>query len=64
VGTGVPTKPGEFKLVPPRRDEPATVNGQPLYTYSGDAGPGETKGQGVGGSWWVVGLDGQPIGAD
>ena len=62
VGTGVPAKSGEFKLVPrPDGTSQLTVNGQPLYTYSGDAGPGETKGQGVGGSWWVVGLDGQPI---
>jgi predicted lipoprotein with Yx(FWY)xxD motif len=62
VGTGVPAKSGEFKLVPrPDGTSQLTVNGQPLYTYSGDAGPGATKGQGVGGSWWVVGLDGNPI---
>jgi len=62
VGTGVPTTSGEFKLVPrPDGTSQVTVNGQPLYTYSGDASPGATKGQGVGGQWFVVGLDGQPI---
>ncbi len=62
VGSGVPTQPGEFKLVArPDGTSQLTVNGQPLYTYSGDAGPGETKGQGVGGHWFVVGADGQPI---
>ncbi len=62
VGTGVPTGSGEFKLVP-RTDGTSqlTVYGQPLYTYSGDAGPGQTNGQGVGNKWFVVGLDGQPI---
>ena len=27
----------------------------PLYTFSGDSGPGDTNGQGSGGSWFVVG---------
>lgn len=38
--------------------------GHPLYTYSGDAAPGQTTGQGLnqqGGMWWVVGVDGTPI---
>jgi predicted lipoprotein with Yx(FWY)xxD motif len=62
VGTGVPAKSGEFKLVPrPDGTSQLTVYGQPLYTYSGDAGPGQTNGQGVGDKWFVVGLDGQPI---
>jgi predicted lipoprotein with Yx(FWY)xxD motif len=29
----------------------------PLYTFSGDAVPGDTNGQGSGGSWFVVGTD-------
>lgn len=31
-----------------------TVNGWPLYTYTGDAAPGDVTGQGVGGVWWVL----------
>jgi predicted lipoprotein with Yx(FWY)xxD motif len=32
----------------------ATYQGHPLYTYSGDTGPGQTSGNGVGGTWHVV----------
>lgn len=62
VGTGVPTTSGEFKLVPrPDGASQLTIYGRPLYTYSGDAGPGQVNGQGVGEKWFVVGLDGQPV---
>jgi predicted lipoprotein with Yx(FWY)xxD motif len=33
----------------------------PLYYFAGDAGPGETNGQGVGDVWYVVGPDGAAI---
>ncbi len=33
----------------------------PLYRFSGDAGPGDTNGQGSGGVWFVVGADGKLI---
>jgi predicted lipoprotein with Yx(FWY)xxD motif len=33
----------------------------PLYTFSGDAAPGDVNGQGSGGSWFVVGQDGKLI---
>jgi predicted lipoprotein with Yx(FWY)xxD motif len=33
----------------------------PLYRFSGDAAPGDTNGQGSGGVWFVVGLDGKLI---
>lgn len=33
----------------------------PLYLFSGDAGPGETSGQGSGGNWFVVAPDGTLI---
>ena len=29
-------------------------NNKPLYTYAGDTAPGETKGDGVGGTWHVA----------
>ncbi|HEY0120032.1 MAG TPA: hypothetical protein VGC04_14750 [Cellulomonas sp.] len=31
-----------------------TLNGWPLYYYAGDSAAGDTKGQGVGGIWWVL----------
>ncbi|MEU8923947.1 hypothetical protein AB0D10_23875 [Kitasatospora sp. NPDC048545] len=31
-----------------------TVNGWPVYRYSPDTKPGDTKGQGVGGTWFAV----------
>lgn len=33
----------------------------PLYYYAKDTAAGQTTGQAVGGKWWVVGVDGQPI---
>jgi predicted lipoprotein with Yx(FWY)xxD motif len=37
------------------------AGGQPLYTFSGDAAPGDVNGQGVGDVWFVVGTDGEMI---
>ena len=31
-----------------------TFNGMPMYTYSGDSGPGQANGQGIGGVWFAV----------
>lgn len=39
----------------------ATYNGWPLYTYSGDAVPGSTSGQGMGGAWFLVSGTGNSI---
>jgi predicted lipoprotein with Yx(FWY)xxD motif len=38
----------------PDRTRQVTYAGSPLYYFSGDQNPGDTKGQGVGGSWFVV----------
>ena len=35
-----------------------TYKGSPLYTYSGDAAPGDKNGDGVGGVWFAVALTG------
>lgn len=40
-----------------------TVNCWPIYTFSGDTAPGDTNGQGVGGTWYAVSPDGKPVGA-
>jgi predicted lipoprotein with Yx(FWY)xxD motif len=37
------------------------VGGLPIYLFAGDSKAGETKGQAVGGVWWVVGPDGKKI---
>jgi predicted lipoprotein with Yx(FWY)xxD motif len=31
-----------------------TLDGWPLYTFAGDAGPGSVSGEGSGGTWWAV----------
>ncbi len=38
-----------------------TLAGWPLYYYANDAKAGDATGQAVGGTWWVVGADGQKI---
>jgi predicted lipoprotein with Yx(FWY)xxD motif len=35
-----------------------TLNGWPLYRYTPDTKPGDTRGQGVGGVWFVITPDG------
>ena len=36
----------------------STYQGRPLYTYSGDAGPGDVNGQGISGFWYVATIPG------
>ncbi len=38
-----------------------TYNGHPLYRYSGDSAAGQTNGQGIGGIWYVMGVNGSPV---
>jgi predicted lipoprotein with Yx(FWY)xxD motif len=41
-----------------------TYNHWPLYTFSGDSGPGAVKGQGItsfGGTWYVLNTSGNPV---
>ncbi|MGK5733367.1 hypothetical protein [Streptomyces sp. URMC 124] len=40
-----------------------TVGGRPVYRFGKDAKPGDTKGQGVGGTWFGVTPDGQKAGS-
>jgi predicted lipoprotein with Yx(FWY)xxD motif len=39
----------------------ATIDGVPLYYFSGDTKAGDTNGQGVGGIWYVVDATGKAI---
>lgn len=68
--TGAPTAAGDTdakELSTSTRSDGITqvlYSGHPLYTYGQDAAPGETTGQGLtqqGGTWWVLGVDGEPI---
>ena len=38
-----------------------TLDGWPLYYFSGDSAPGDTSGQGVQNVWWVLAPDGTKI---
>ncbi|WP_097924625.1 SCO0930 family lipoprotein [Streptomyces sp. wa1063] len=40
-----------------------TIDCWPIYTFAGDAKPGDTNGQGVGGTWYAVSPDSKLIGA-
>jgi predicted lipoprotein with Yx(FWY)xxD motif len=40
-----------------------TVDCWPIHTFAGDEKPGDTNGQGVGGTWYAVAPDGKPVGA-
>ncbi|MFJ6656515.1 SCO0930 family lipoprotein [Streptomyces sp. NPDC091377] len=40
-----------------------TVDCWPIYTFAGDKAPGDTNGQGVGGTWYAVAPDGKAVGA-
>ncbi len=50
-----------------KRDDGSTqvaFSGKPLYYYASDTAAGDANGQGVGGSWYVVGKDGKKIDND
>jgi len=38
----------------PGGGQQTTYRGMPLYRYSGDKAPGDTKGQGIGNAWYVA----------
>jgi predicted lipoprotein with Yx(FWY)xxD motif len=56
-GSGAPTSAaslsGKLTVVTDANGKQVEYNGHPLYTYSGDTGPGQTTGEGVGGVWHV-----------
>ncbi|MDT0328982.1 COG4315 family predicted lipoprotein [Nocardiopsis lambiniae] len=41
-------------------DPQVTYGDRPLYTYTGDAAPGDVNGQGVGDTWFAVTSEGAP----
>ncbi|MFC9324941.1 SCO0930 family lipoprotein [Kitasatospora sp. NPDC057015] len=61
AGTGVDSaKLGEITRADGSRQ--LTVGGWPAYRYAQDAAPGDTKGQGVGGTWYALAPDGTKAG--
>ncbi|MGI5141799.1 MULTISPECIES: SCO0930 family lipoprotein [unclassified Streptomyces] len=56
-------KKGLMGFTRPDGAKQMTVNCWPIYTFSGDQAPGDTNGQGVGGTWYAVRPDGKPVGA-
>ena len=42
-------------------DSQLTVNGRPVYLFSGDSQRGDINGQGLSDVWFVIGIDGEPI---
>ena len=62
IGFGDGTDPDLFGTIE-RADgiTQVTYNGWPLYYFSGDVQAGDTNGQGIGGNWWVVSPDGEPV---
>ncbi|WP_318200071.1 SCO0930 family lipoprotein [Streptomyces sp. SCL15-4] len=56
-------KKGLMPFTRPDGTRQMTVNCWPVYTFTGDKAPGDTNGQGVGGTWYAVSPDGKPVGA-
>jgi predicted lipoprotein with Yx(FWY)xxD motif len=56
-------KKGLMPFTRPDGVKQMTVNCWPIYTFSGDKAPGDTNGQGVGGTWYAVSPEGKPVGA-
>jgi predicted lipoprotein with Yx(FWY)xxD motif len=42
-------------------EQQATIDHRPLYHFASDSAPGDVKGQGVGGNWFVVSPEGTPV---
>ena len=67
LGDGVPAVEGlptdEIGTVGrPDGTQQLTFNGWPLYRFSKDVAPGDAKGEGIGGTWRAIGVDGNPVG--
>ncbi len=52
--TSTTTLPGKLSVQTDANGTQVEYNGHPLYTFSGDTGPGQTRGEGFGGIWHVV----------
>lgn len=57
------TKRGNVTFNRPDGIKQQTIDCWPIYTFAGDAKPGDTNGQGVGGTWYAVSPQGKLVGA-
>ncbi|MFF2850937.1 SCO0930 family lipoprotein [Streptomyces sp. NPDC058001] len=55
-------KKGLMSFTRPDGVKQMTVNCWPIYTFANDKAPGDTNGQGVGGTWYAISPTGKPIG--
>jgi predicted lipoprotein with Yx(FWY)xxD motif len=46
--------PGELEVYKNANGNQIIYNDHPLYTFSGDSGPGQANGQGIGNQWFVA----------
>ncbi|MFJ3670152.1 SCO0930 family lipoprotein [Streptomyces sp. NPDC090106] len=56
-------KKGLMSFTRPDGVKQQTIDCWPIYTFTGDKEPGDTNGQGVGGTWYAVTPEGKPVGA-
>ncbi|WP_406864477.1 SCO0930 family lipoprotein [Streptomyces sp. HUAS MG47] len=57
------SKKGNVTFARPDGIKQQTIDCWPLYTFAGDDKPGDTNGQGVGGTWYAVSPTGKLVGA-
>ena len=57
------TKKGFVTFARPDGIKQQTIDCWPIYTFAGDEAPGDTNGQGVGGTWYAVSPQGKLVGA-
>ncbi len=58
LGSGSPTGStdivGKLTVQATANGKQVEYNGHLLYTFSGDSGPGQANGEGIGGKWFVA----------
>jgi predicted lipoprotein with Yx(FWY)xxD motif len=64
--SGAPTKPPSISapvavIRGAGGTEQVTLAGHPLYTFAGDLHPGDARGQGIGGDWFLISPDGLSV---
>ena len=64
--SGVPTKPSSISapvavIRGAGGTAQVTLAGHPLYTFAGDLHPGDARGQGIGGDWFLISPDGLSV---